>query len=219
MIALIDEPERDNSGIFIDVFLTVLGVALNFIPVVGPAAGLGLASLALINGAIAGVKQVPAIAQRIWPRGTEESVAIQTDGLRIEFQDRLREALRQNFENTLGIIQGLQQPDTSAFRAFAEHGLFVISGDDSPIVDVFRTTTRNLLKQSATTFLVSEALAQNGWQALILPGVDGEGIYNADKSCPRWAEEDGCKQKEDIGCSSHDGFGQCNEYYWWYSQE
>ncbi|KAL8652293.1 MAG: hypothetical protein Q9226_004330 [Calogaya cf. arnoldii] len=220
IIKLIDEPERDKSGIFLDVFLTVLGVGLSFIPVVGPAAALGITGLGLvlINGAIAGVKQVPAIAQKIWPSGTEDTIPLQIDALEILFQNTLSVNLRQNFDDTLGIIQGLGQGNTSAFLAFADQGVFALSPQDSPIAKAFDDDTQKLLRQSMTTFLVSEALAQNGWQALILPGVDGEGINNGDQACPQWADPE-CNASKDVGCSGHDEFGQCLDYYWWYSVE
>lgn len=218
IINLIDEPKRDKSGIFLNVFLTVLGVALSFIPVIGPALGLGLAGIVLVNSVIAGVKQVPAIAQKLWPSGTEGTVALQIDTLTTLFEDTLSSSLKQNFQDTLGIIQGLQQDNTSAFLAFAGQGSFAIPTKDSPIAQVFEDANQEKLDQAMKTFLVSEALAQNGWQALILPGVDGEGINNKDQRCPQWAE-DACNESPDIGCSGHDEFGQCDQYYWWFSPE
>ncbi|KAL8626781.1 hypothetical protein Q9189_007528 [Teloschistes chrysophthalmus] len=65
IINVIDMPEKDKSGIARNVLLTVLGVALSFIPIVGPEAGFGVLTLLTFNAAIAGVKQVPDVAKKI----------------------------------------------------------------------------------------------------------------------------------------------------------
>ncbi|KAL9037710.1 MAG: hypothetical protein Q9180_003570 [Flavoplaca navasiana] len=108
IINLIDEVERDKSGIFLNVFLTVLGVALSFIPVIGPALGLGLGSVVLVNSVIAAAQKAP-LHYRLIP-------------LTILFEDTLSSSLKQNFQDTLGIIQGLQQDNTSAFLASPDIG-------------------------------------------------------------------------------------------------
>ncbi|KAL8682369.1 MAG: hypothetical protein Q9186_001559 [Xanthomendoza sp. 1 TL-2023] len=109
-----------------------------------------------------------------------------------------------------------QEPPSSTGRP--DTTLPIDSMEVHPIAQIFNETIREVLVQSMNTFLVSEALAQNGWQALILPGVDGEGINNEQQGCPQWAVDD-CNADPDIGCSSHDEFGQCHEYYWWFSRD
>ncbi|KAL8804077.1 MAG: hypothetical protein Q9182_002790 [Xanthomendoza sp. 2 TL-2023] len=216
IIDLIDQPERDiHRGIFLNVFLTVLGVALGFIPVIGPTLGAGVG---IANEVITGVTKVPAIAQKLWPSGTENTKSLQIDALTNDIQNTLQPSLKQNFNETLQIIQGLQQNDTSAFLVFADKGKFALSTKDSPTAKTFDESNQKVLIQAMNTFLVSEVLARNGWQVLILPGVDGEGINNGTQSCPQWAVYE-CNASKDIGCSGLDEYGQCNDYYWWFSKE
>ncbi|KAL8785266.1 MAG: hypothetical protein Q9213_003470 [Squamulea squamosa] len=206
--------------IALNLILTVLGVALSFIPAVGPSAGLGILSLMALNGVIAGVKQVPDAAKKIWPSGSENTIDFQIDTLRDLFigPRGLQTQLTTNFGDTLAIVQGLNQSDPSAFLALAGQGLFSVPITQAPSVKAASPEQKLALEQSMTTFLVSEALAQNGWQALILPGVDGEGLHNGDKQCPAWAEAE-CADKNEIGCQSHDPTGLCHDSYWWYSVE
>ncbi|KAL8760716.1 MAG: hypothetical protein Q9184_003118 [Pyrenodesmia sp. 2 TL-2023] len=222
IIKLIDVPQRDQSRLAVNALLTVLGLALSFIPVVGPGAGLGVLTLAALNTTIAGVKQVPELAKKIWPSGAQDTVDFQIAALTYLFAGPggLRTQLNTNFANILSVVQGLNQPNTDAFLAFAGQGIFSVPITMAPTVKAGSDEQKQALVQSMTTFLVSVALAQNGWQALILPGVDAEGIHNGDKACPQWAESD-CSEDEDkdLGCQSHEPTGQCQDTYWWYSKE
>lgn len=222
IIALIDIPKRDKSRLALNVFLTVSGLALSFIPVVGPEVGLGVLSLAALNTAIAGVKQVPDLAKKIWPSGAEDTVDFQTDALKILFTgpSGLRTQLNTNFADILSVVQGLNQPNTDAFLAFAGQGIFSVPTTMAPTVKAASPEQKRALVQSMTTFLVSVALAQNGWQALILPGVDAEGLHNGNTACPQWAGSECSDDKhKDLGCQGHEATGQCQDTYWWYSVE
>ncbi|KAL8904146.1 MAG: hypothetical protein Q9207_003470 [Kuettlingeria erythrocarpa] len=221
IIRQIDVPERKKTRVALSAFLTVLGFALSFIPVVGPEAGLGVLSLAAINTAIAGAKQVPDLAKKIWPSGVEDTVDFQIDALMTLFSgasESLQAQLHTIFAAILAVIQGLDQLNTDAFLAFVGQGLFSVPTIEAPSVQAASEKQKRDLMQSMNTFLVSVALSQNGWQALILPGVDAEGLRNGDSLCPQWAEPD-CSSDKDIGCDGHDPTGQCHDNCWWYSQE
>ena len=219
IITLIDIQRKNKSRIALDVFLTILGAALSFIPFVGPEADLGIFAIIAANAAIEGVKKVPDLAKKLWPAGEENTVDFQIDALTDFFDNGLLPSLTQNFGVLLSIVQGFGQPDTSAFLAFAGQGAFSVPAISGPAAGAGSTVQADILKQSMTTFLVSVALAQNGWQALLVPGVDAEGLYNGDTACPAWASSQCDDDKDVMGCHSHDAFDQCQGTYWWHSVE
>ena len=221
IIQLIDIQKKQTSRIAVDIFLTVLGLALSFIPAIGPEAGLSLLTLAAANAAIDGVKAVPEMAKKLWPAGGKSTVEFQTDALRNLFTNGLLSNLETNFNDLLAIVQGSNQSDPSAFLAFASQGTFSAPAILGPASGAGSDVQKAILKQSMTTFLVSEALSQNDWQALLVPGVDAEGLHNRNKACPDWANRNlQCNDKPDaMGCHGHYSSGQCQDTYWWYSVE
>ena len=219
IINLIDVQKKRKGRIALNIFLSVLGVALSFIPVIGPEAGLGDLSLLAANAAIDGIKKVPDLAKTLWPTGGEDTIDFQIQALTKVFTDDLLPSLETNFRNLLTTVQGLAQPDTSAFLAFASQGTFSVPTVQGPASGAASDVQKEILKQSMTTFLVSMALSQNDWQALLVPGVDAEGLYNGNKVCPDWASSQCNDHKDTMGCHSHDPSGQCHGTYWWYSVE
>ena len=221
IIKLIDVQKKQHGRIAINAFLTVLGLALYFIPVIGPEAGLAAKELLVANAAISGVKAVPDMAKKLWPTGGDDTVEFQTDLLTDLFDEGLLRNLKSNFNDSLSVVQGLAQPNTSAFLAFAGQGVFSAPAVQGPATGAGSEEQQKILKQSMTTFLVSMALAQNDWQALLVPGVDAEGLYNRNpnKACPDWASSDCNDDNDAMGCHSHDNYGQCQGTYWWYSVE
>ena len=216
IIDLIDVQKKGTSRIALNVFLTVLGLALSFIPAVGPEAGLGVLTLAAANAAIDSVKTVPEMAKELWPTGGGSTVDFQIEALTDLFTNGLLPSLNSTFEELLFIVQGLNQSDPSAFLAFAGQGTFSAPTVQGPAAGAASDVQKAILKQSMTTFLVSVALSQNDWQALL---VDAEGLFNGNKACPDWASSQCNDDKDGMKCHSHDSSGQCQGTCWWYSVE
>ena len=219
IIDLIDIQKKKKSRIALNAFLTVLGLALSFIPAVGPEAGLPVLATAAANAVIDGVKAVPDLAKKIWPTGGESTVDFQIGALTSLLDNGLRPSLESNFEELLFIVQGLNQTNTSAFLAFAGQGTFSAPTVQGPAAGAASETQKAILQQSMTTFLVSVTLSQNDWQALLVPEVDAEGIFNGDTACPDWASSQCNDNKDAMRCHAHYYSGQCHDTYWWYSLE
>lgn len=159
--------------------LTVLGLGLSFIPAIGPGfAGLTETAISTANLALHGLQQAPGVAQAIWPKGTDDSRSVQMDELNAQIPD-LREQLQFNLGQGLKLVQGVNQSDVSSFLAFTGTGDFSVSlNNGPPTIEASLGQTVQPLLLAFTTYLASMALSENGWHALILPGVNPEGMTN-----------------------------------------
>ena len=218
IIDLIDQTETTNVAL--NALLTALGIGLSLIPDADPAveATLGL-STEFINGLTKAISAVPVVAQQIWPVGTANSQTIRIDELvnQLDGVNGICNSLHGNYYNTLRAVQGDGQNDTSTFMAFASGGAFSMPLWNAPAVVTLNAQDQSLLLQGFTTFLTSEALAQNGWKALILPGVDPAGIQAGTAPCPQWAGS-ACAKSKNFQCDGYDSFGQCENNLWWYGK-
>ena len=76
-----------------------------------------------------------------------------------------------------------------------------------------------ILLQPLDTYLVSSILAQEGWEILVLVGIDVAALSQSSTgSLPAWVQSNcpNCKPPVNLGCSSYDANNQCGR--WWYSQ-
>ena len=213
IIATVDPIKKTN--VKLNAILSIVSIGLSFIPVLGPeVAGLSVLASKGLNLAISGIKKAPGLAQQIWPVGTEDSQDYQIDELKTQFSGAILPALERNLEAGLGIVQGVNQNNVSSFLAFTEGGAFSTNAFNSPTVNFVRDAKIQPLSVAFTTFLVSTALAQNGWHALMLPGVNPGGITNRTAGCPpNWAGD--CSGETDLQCSWYNDNGQCDGTYWY----
>ena len=168
IIHLVDPTKKTHVGL--NAFLTVLGIGLSFIPAIGPEiAGVSELAISAANIALEGIKKAPGIAQEIWPVGTQNSQSTQIDELQNNIPMVLSE-LQSNLQNGLKSVQGVNQSDVSSFLAFTGDGNFSTSQGSAPTVIAATGTSIQPLLMAFTTYLVSTALTQNGWHALMLPG-------------------------------------------------
>ena len=168
IIHLVDPVKKTHVGL--NAFLTVLGLGLGFIPAIGPEiAGVSSLAISAANIALDGIKKAPGIAQQIWPKGTQDSQPTQIDALEGNIPVVLSE-LQANLQNGLKSIQGVNQSDVSTFLAFTGNGNFSVSQGSAPSFSAATGTEIQPLLMAFTTYLVSTALSQNGWHALLLPG-------------------------------------------------
>lgn len=168
IIRLIDKEHKSYFNR--DNILTVLGIGLSFIPVIGPeAAGLSVAAVKGINLVLSGIQKAPGIAQQLWPAGSEDTIPFQIDQLSNEFERDILPGLRTNLQNGLRLIQGVGQENVSSFLALAGDGAFSASTNSSPTVLAPMDAQIQPLSVAFTTFLVSTAISQNGGHALMLP--------------------------------------------------
>lgn len=161
--------------------LTVLGLGLSYIPAIGPeVAGLTEAAITTANLALHSLQQAPGVAKAIWPVDTQDSRFVQMDELNAQIPT-LRQQLQSNLESGLKLVQGVNQSDVSSFLAFTGNGDFSVSlnnGKGPPAIEASMGQTVQPLLLAFTTFLASTALSENGWHALILPGVNPAGMTN-----------------------------------------
>lgn len=140
---------------------------------------------------------------------------------------QVTEALGIRIGQALATVQGANQTDITGFLAFVGQGDFSIPRAQMP----------NLVNNSSglligfTTFLVSEALVLDGWHAVASLGTDPLGLHNDTAPCPWWIDAPDPVSKHesfstgpcnenfsDLGCTGYDHFNQCDDLYWWYSQ-
>lgn len=213
IIAAVDPVKKTN--VKLNAMLSIVSIGLSFIPVFGPeVAGLSALALKGLNLAISGIKNAPGSAQQVWPVGTEDSKDYQIEELTTQFSRAVLPALEKKLEAGLGIVQGVNQSNVSSFLGFTEGGAFSTNAFNSPTVNFVRDAKIQPLSVAFTTFLVSTALAQNRWHALMLPGVDPGGITHRTAGCPpNWAGD--CIWETDLQCSRYDDYGQCDGTYWY----
>ncbi|KAL2036494.1 hypothetical protein N7G274_010760 [Stereocaulon virgatum] len=207
-----------NTNLALSALPTAFGMSLSLIPVADPAveAALGL-SAKFITELTKAIFATSAVAQQIWPVSITNSQTVSITDLanQLDGVNGICTSLHGNFINTLRAVLGDGQNDTSAFMAFASGGAFSLPLWNAPAVVVLTPQDQSLLLRGFTTFLTSEALSQNDWRALILPGVDPAGLQAGTAPCPQWAGS-ACKSSKDFRCNGYDGNGQCNNNLWWY---
>ncbi|KAI9705044.1 MAG: hypothetical protein M1836_006827 [Candelina mexicana] len=218
------DPEK-KTHVKLNVALTAVSIGLGFIPVVGPEfAGLSALAISAANLGLSAIKKAPSVAAYIWPQGTVDSGPQQIDTLESKI-DFLQTSLSINLGLGLSSVQGLNQSNVSQFLAFANGGSFSapdmdlpqVLGGKGPPPGGFETAAAYPLLLAFSTYLVSTALAQNGWHIIQVPGVDPMAYSNHSlDGCPAWTTE--CSPKKaDLECDGYEVTGQCNGTYWWYS--
>ena len=222
IINLIDEVHKTN--VLYNAFLTVLGLSLSLIPVAGPeltatfTTGKGFV-LQASKLAFLGIKNAPSVGAALWPRGTDDTREIQIETLQGSFDGLggVRDIVLQNLEEAYEQTIGKDQGNVSSFLAFAGDGDFSVRYAERPS----SLDLESYLLLGATTFLVSTALGKNGWRAVMVPGVDPQGLTSGTTPCPQWATTECSKKKGMFRCTRYDGQTQCDEghdQFWWYSK-
>ena len=165
------DPEK-KTHVKLNWALTALGIGVGFIFsfVLGPEAIVAEGALAgVAETAIQGIKKAPGLAQAIWPVGTENSQPLQELASQEEISS-LEDALEGDLDGGLAQVQGVSQSDVSKFLAFVGDGDFSASEGSQKVFTAVANEHVQPLRLAFTTFLVSNALAQNGWHVLLLPG-------------------------------------------------
>ncbi|KAL8791724.1 MAG: hypothetical protein Q9195_005661 [Heterodermia aff. obscurata] len=212
IIALVDPVKKTHTKL--NAILTALSLAFTLIPLVGPetalALELGATGIKAANLMIKGIKNAPSLAQQVWPQGTENSQDLQIDQLKGVLDRTLKPDVLLNIQAALQVVQGVDQANVSDFLAFVGQGILSTT---SNIPSLLTTSTISAL--AMTTYLVTTALASNGWHILMVPGADPT---KGSSQCPTWTG--GCEEKTDMDaskCLQLDQYQQCSKSYWWYS--
>lgn len=214
IIDLVDPVKKTHVAL--NAILTALSIGLGFIPAIGPEfAALPSIAISAAKIALQGIQKAPTVAQAIWPVGSEDSQNKQIDTLENEIPSLLSE-LQNRLQQGLQLVQGVNQSDVSSFLAFTGDGNFSVSQGSAPTVMASTGTEVQPLLLAFTTYLVSEALSQNGWHALMLPGVNPAGLTDGSAGYPSWSGT--TDDLADLHCDSYDPHGQCDGTYWWYSE-
>ena len=216
LINVVDPVKKTHTKLHL--ILTVLSAAMFFVPDAEVIAASLRIAVEVADVVLKSIKAAAGVAMALWPVGTADSRNIQISDLTSGFTapGGVFDSLTDNFETSLGLVQGVAQDGVSSFLAFASGGDFTASS--APDINQLGNITDSVLT-ALTTYLTSIALAQNGWHILMLPGVDPSGVTNDPQRCPDWAG-DGCRKHHDLGCSSgYDYDNQCNNNYWWYSAD
>ena len=127
------------------------------------------------------------------------------------------------FNSTLGamlkLVQGYHQSDPSVFLSFTNRGYFSLPYSFAPLVSASNDQqSQPPLMLALGTFLITSALAQNGWSALLLCNVDWTQLAFGPSNCPGWANP-ACSTTYHDDCPLLDTTAQCTDSYWWYSSK
>ncbi|KAI4170005.1 MAG: hypothetical protein LQ343_005254 [Gyalolechia ehrenbergii] len=222
MISVVDpiKPTHTRLRLFLNILTFGLTLLSRF--------DLGLtASGTIVFGTIiSAIDKAPIVHDQIWPKETAESQDVQVDQLTDQLQGPpgIHTTILAQLDRTLEVIQGTDQSDVSAFLAFAAGGHFSMGDIPSLIQDLGDSVSKGIL-QIFTTYLISEALHQNGWHALIVPGTNPLDMdLGKEGTCPPWAAGKGKYQcdwwnrdTKWMGCESYDKDTMCDNH-WWYSK-
>ncbi len=202
---------------------TALATAIALIPGVGPEASLVLTE-AVKNPA----GRAPAITRRIWSTASGDPEDLQelennqlASLLNGTTNSSVQSVLDYNINTTLALLQGVEialgRTDYDDFLEFTRGGQYSDSGNKLPLKG---DTSETLPKLSTTlnTYLISTLLAQNGFYAVLIPGLNPAAIYSDPTSnCPSWAGSSCNAKSKDLGCrGALDQFDLCANL--WYSQ-
>ena len=174
MIPVVDPVKKTH--VVLDDALTALTIGFLLIPALGPEfAALSKLAISAANLALNAIKAFPGVARAIWPKGTENSQPQQIADLKGQIA-YLQSSLQQYLGLGLSLVQGTHQSNVSAFLAFADNGAFSVPPSLLPINNTvsplggLATAINQPLLLALTTYLVSTALAQNGWHIIQVPG-------------------------------------------------
>ncbi len=223
--AVVDSTTNAKHNWAKDVIVTALGVVVAAIPGVGPEASLALTLVVKAGMAAAG--QAPAAVSYLWSRGSQspaDTQEIQNGQLQALLDGptgtSVRSILDRNINTTLAILQGVEMDNTpddfSNFVNFTSQGRYSDSGNKIT-VDADSDAAYSTLTSTFNTYLISTSLAQNGFYAVLLPGLDPVAVYSDPASnCPTWAGSSCNSKSKDVGCGGQlDEYGLCGNM--WYS--
>ncbi|KAI9711439.1 MAG: hypothetical protein M1812_007184 [Candelaria pacifica] len=212
IVLTVDPPRTQHVGL--SNILTSVSAGLAFL-VIPEAAAVSAGAAAVARVFLTGIQQAPPVAKALWPAGTLENTVYEYG----ELSGKLTEiagSLGPRIEKALGVVLGVGQTDTSTFLAFAWQGDFSKPRDQGVSVS---NQTEDLLS-AFTTFLVSQALVDSGWHAVMALDVDPLGLSNGTAQIPKvYTSEDGTPPKDrwkDLNCHMYDANNQCDNA-WWYS--
>ena len=154
------------------------------------------------------IEDTPELADAFWSPGFTGSMVNITSIAK--FLDPIVAQFQMNLQNTLSLVLGVNQTGVSHFLSSTSTGIFATEHSRRPQVS-FNIEPYN-------TFLLTSALMQKNWTALMLPGVEPLSLQNETSKCPAWALS-ACKNSSDIGChQEYDPYGRCSAASWWYSK-
>lgn len=222
MISLVDPIKPTNTKLRL--FLNILTFGLTLLSQFE--LGIPATGMIVFNTIISAIEKAPVVHDQIWPKETAESQDIQINQLTDQLQgpNGIHTTILDKLERTLEVVQGTNQTDVSAFLAFAANGHFSI-GEIPTLIQGLGDSVYKSILQIFTTYLISEALHQNGWHALIVPGVNPLDMdLGKEGTCPPWAagkEKFQCdwwnRDTKWMGCQSYDDNNMCDNH-WWYSK-
>ena len=205
-----------------EILLGALSIGLAFIPVFGPELGVGVGAIAATTAANAGLqamKQAPTVANTVWPQAKDTPPQqVESDSAVLQ-NSMLIQSLRSNLEKGLGLVQGGNVTGISDFLAFARDSSFSSSQQGQTAPNVLSPDTQDQVQpllSAYTTYIVSTTLAQLGWYAIMLPGVNPQEPPSDTTAYPAWVNNP--KDNVDFKCPTYNATGQCSGTYWWYSK-
>lgn len=143
------------------------------------------------------IEHTPALNDAFWSPGTTGSLA-KTSSMKEALAD-IKKQIEVNLQNTLSLIQGVNQTDVTLFLALTRAGDFTVDQRDAPRVTANGSSAQDLSDVPFRTYLITSALVQNNWSALMSPGVDASRLRYEAKACPSWGSA-GCHVSRSLGC-------------------
>ena len=186
-------------------------------------AGLALSAVKAAGG------QLAAASKSFWPKHLDPIETAVEDAAWINFLTNGPQSVKTIFQNqtndVLGLIMGVETVTNSTplndygfFVNATESGLFSAPRDSQFKMGAFANNNSKALLSSMNAYIFTKLLDDNGYYAVILPGVDPRAIYKDASNCPKWAQESGCnEQSRDLGCKGQlDSYNMCQNL--WYDE-
>ena len=162
------------------------------------------------------IEDSPMLADAFWSSGITGSM-VKISEL-VESLADIKRQFQTNLQNTLSLIQGVNQTGVSLFLALASKGDLAALKSTIPGVSTYKVGLANSFSSTPfDTYLKTSALAQNNWTALLIPGVEAHKVQNGTRNCPSWAKAD-CSISRDFGCGDFDptDLDECRNITWVY---
>ena len=160
-------------------------------------------------------EESPKLRDAFWSSGITDSM-VKISNMEKALAD-IKRQFQTNLGNTLSLIQGVNQTDVSLFLALTNQGHFAAQESVRPRVDIDANSKSSFSSSPFKIYLITSALAQINWTALILPGVDVYGLLNDRRDCPSWAKAN-CTLTRYYSCNERPHFSrdECLDESWAY---
>lgn len=154
--------------------------------------------------------RIPTVAKAVWPTGTTDSQLFQIAEL-----SEKASIVTSEMEEVLNNGNQLVEGNLTTFIEFVSGGQFSVPEDQWPSLP---NKTEGLYL-ALTTFLISSAIAGNGWNAAIIPDLNPLQTTETGELPSLWANISctECNKLTNLHCTSYDSKNLCGR--WWFDSK